>query len=549
MSTKKTKWGLSYFSLLMLALCLSCVEKVKQDPSEKSAPVVQEKRPPIVPINIQIREPAVAGSWYPKDKHSLINLLDKLFSESETTKVKGKILALLSPHAGYSFSGKAAASAFKLLKEQDVRRVVILALSHHVPFSGASIADVTHYRTPLGLIPLDKKAVARLRACTAVSTVPKAHAQEHSLEMQLPLLQRVLGKFHLVPLLLSRMSGKDYIELASALSDIVDENTVVIASSDFTHRGPNYGFEVPDGKESIEKRLAKMDQGALDQILRLDRQGLLNYKKETGATICGINPIALLLELLGRAQNVKGFVLSRYTSGDVMHDWANTVSYVSMAFTGEWPTRFSLQRAQSAGEKQFPLTEEERSVLLRLARTSLEAAVQKGTLADDATKDIPIPKSLNRKAGAFVTLKCRLGPEAICVGRGHGLRGCIGTISPISPIYQTVVHRAASAALEDSRFPHRVQTHELGYISVEVSVLTPPRRVKSPNEIVVGQHGIILSKNGRSATFLPQVAPEQGWDRDTTLSRLAQKAGLSPDDWHQETEFSVYEAIVFSEKE
>jgi AmmeMemoRadiSam system protein B/AmmeMemoRadiSam system protein A len=508
-------------------------------PASHAAPASETKR---------IRRAQVSGSWYPGDKEHLIPFLDEMLAEVKPPKVDGKIMALISPHAGYRFSGKAAATGYALLRGQNIRRVIVLAISHHLPFRGASIPDVTHFETPLGLIPLDSAAVARLRRSSVVSAVERAETEEHSLEMQLPLLQRVLPNFSLVPILVGRMSDADYAELANVLAEIVDAHTLVVASSDFTHRGDNYGYEVPTGKGTIQERLARVDDGSVEQILKLRRRGLLDHADRTGTTICGLHPIALLLELLGKFPGTRGQVVSRYTSGDVTSDWSSSVTYIDVAFTGKWPESSKLEAARAGGERMFPLSEEDRAALLKLARTSLEASVHKGAFDNAVKKVVAITPSLERKAGAFVTLKCKMSDDGRCIGRGDDLRGCIGTIEPTDSVYNTVATRAASAALEDTRFPHTVSVPELPFITIEISVLTPPVPVKSADEIVIGKHGIILSVGWNRATFLPQVAPEQGWDRETTLRHLARKAGLPEDAW-KKAEYRVYEAIVFGEDE
>lgn len=498
------------------------------------------------PETKRIRRAQVAGSWYPDDPQRLTAYLDKMLDEVTPPKLGGNVVALISPHAGYRFSGKAAATGYASLRGQDIRRVVLLAISHHLPLRGASIPDVTHFETPLGLIPLDGAAVARLRRTSMVDAVAQAEHEEHSLEMQLPLLQRVLKTFTLVPILVGEMRDADYAELASALAEIVDKHTVVIASSDFTHRGDNYGYEVPAGKGSVQDRLAAVDDGAVAQILKLNRRGLLEHAAKTGTTICGLHPIALLLDLLARSPGMRGQVVSRYTSGDVTGDWSSSVTYVDVAFTGKWPDSSKIEAARAGGERMFPLDEQDRAALLRLARASLEASVRKRSFDPDVKKTVPRTTSLERKAGAFVTLKCKMNDDGRCTGRGDDLRGCIGTIEPTETVYDTVAMRAASAALEDTRFPHPVNVDELPFITIEISVLTPPVPVKSAEEIVIGKHGIILSVGWNRATFLPQVAPEQGWDRTTTLRHLALKAGLDADAWKR-AEFRVYEAIVFGE--
>jgi len=531
--------GHRFLALLLSFVAAACTRQPASQAAAKPAPPPETKR---------VRHAQVAGSWYPGGKEQLGTYIDELLADTKPPKLDGKVMALISPHAGYRFSGKAAATGYALLRGQDIRRVVVLAISHHFPLRGASIPDVTHFETPLGLIPLDGAAVARLRRSSVVGAVEQAETEEHSLEMQLPLLQRVIPNFTLVPILVGQMREADYTELASALAEIVDKNTLVVASSDFTHRGANYGYEVPEGKGSIQERLARVDDGSVEQILKLSRRGLLAHADKTGTTICGLHPIALLLELLSKFPGVRGQVVNRYTSGDVMNDWSSSVSYVDVAFTGNWPAASKVEAARAGGEKMFPLTQEEKATLLKLARTSLEMSVSKGSFDPAVRQKVPLVPSLERKAGAFVTLKCKMGDDARCTARGDDLRGCIGTIEPVDSVYETVAKRAASAALEDTRFPHTVSVKELPYVTIEVSVLTPPVAIKGPEEIVIGKHGIILSMGWNGATFLPQVAPEQGWDRETTLRHLARKAGLPEDAW-KKAEYKVYEAIVFGEDE
>jgi MEMO1 family protein len=531
-------------ALILAFVVGACAKQPRGNAETKPAKTTPAKTTPEAK---RIRQAQVAGSWYPGDKEHLVPYLEEIFAEAKPPKVEGKVMALISPHAGYRYSGKAAATGYALLRGQEIRRVVVMAISHRYPIRGVSIPDVTHFETPLGLIPLDAAAVARLRKSPLVSAVDRAETQEHSLEIQLPLLQHVLGEFSLVPILVGEMRDADYRELGKQLAEIVDSHTLVVASSDFTHRGDNYGYEVPPGKGTIKERLARVDDVSVEQILKLSRPGLQSHAEKTGTTICGLHPIALLLELLGHFPGVRGQVTSRYTSGDVTADWSSTVSYVDVAFTGKWPDNSKLETARAGGEKMFPLSEEDRATLLRLARASLEASVRKGSFDPAVKKAVPVTPSLERKAGAFVTLKCKMSDEGRCSARGADLRGCIGTIEPVDSVYNTVAMRAASAALEDTRFPHTVSVAELPFVSIEISVLTPPQPVKGPEEIVIGKHGIILSAGWNRATFLPQVAPEQGWDRETTLRHLAHKAGLAPDGW-KNAEYRVYEAIVFGEE-
>lgn len=543
--------------LLCFAGCSSCVERNRPPesrPEVADEPVGELRRPAgtgeaAKPGEARrIRKAAVAGSWYYDEAAKLGPFLDEVMAGAEGAAMEGPIAALVSPHAGYAFSGKAAAAGYRLLKGQDIRRVIILAPSHYAAFDGASIADVTHYETPLGLIPLDLQAVARLRKLAQVQAHASAHEKEHSLEMQLPMLQRVISGFHLIPILIGEMSEKDYRDLADALSEVVDHQTLVVASSDFTHRGPSYSYELPPGKGALKDRLRALDEGTAQRILALDRPALLAYARQTGTTVCGLRPIALLVEVLRRFDRVEGQVISHYTSGDVMGDWTNTVSYLDIAFRAKFPKISKYAISRLSGEASFPLTIQEKRILLKLARETLDASVKRGAHDPEPLNKLILSDSLKRKAGAFVTLKCRRGPQAICTGKGEDLRGCIGTIAPLEGVAETVSERAASAALDDPRFPSKVSTAELPFITVEVSVLTPPRKVKTVEEIIIGRHGIILERDGHGATFLPQVPPEQGWDRDETLRQLSEKAGLPSEAWKEAaTSYQVYEAIVFSE--
>lgn len=183
-----------------------------------------------------------------------------------------------------------------------------------------------------------------------------------------------------------------------------------------------------------------------------------------------------------------------------------------------------------------PISDQDRATLLKLARRSLVASVT-GTYPSSLTDGLSIGARLKEKQGAFVTLK-----------KDGRLRGCIGTILPRDPLYQAVIRNAKNAALNDGRF-EPVTIAELQQIEIEISALSVPWRVSSYQDIVIGVHGIILARGGRSATFLPHVAPEQRWDRATTLDHLSRKAGLALTAWKDPTTlFHVYTAEVWHEK-
>jgi hypothetical protein len=511
-----------------------------------------EAAPPVEGPRV-VRPAAVAGSWYPGDAASLGREIDAMFARAAVPKQKGrKVLAIVSPHAGYRFSGQGAAAGFKLVQGRRYERVVVIGPSHHASYRGVVVTEATHYETPLGPIPVDRAACdALLQSGAPFRTHPTAERREHSLEMQLPMLQRALGAFKLVPLVVGEMSDDDYRAAAAKLRELLGDGTLVVASSDFTHRGDNYGYEpfaaLRGKNEALRDKTRALDMGAVDPIKALDRPAFQAYLERTGATVCGQRPIALVIETLAPRKPLDAELLSYYTSGDVLGDWGSSVSYVDLVLYGPGPYQPPAAAPPAAAAPPpaaappVPagegLTPGEKRTLLRLARASLESAVRTGRSSTALAKGLDITPRLRRDGGVFVTLKAR-----------GELRGCIGTLSARRPLFEDVIENALNAALHDGRFSPVTQA-ELAGIDVEVSVLTAPREVPRAEDFVVGRHGIIIERGGRRATFLPQVAPEQGWDRETTLAHLCRKAGLPSDAWRSGTRFWVYEAIVFGEKE
>lgn len=503
-------------------------------------------------MDLRVRPAVLAGTWYPGRAEELRALLDEAFdNRDQTARPLGKpVRALVLPHAGYAFSGRAAVSAVASLRGADIRRVVLLAPSHRSYLEGFCLSSYTHYETPLGRLSVDREAIAMLAQHPLAVESEQVEAFEHSLEILLPILQHGIGDFMLVPIVVGEIPNNDEIfaSIAEKLLALFDEKTILVASSDFTHRGRDYGFEVTPGSQSIEERLSRLDNGAVECILSCDRKKFLDYVQRTGATICGAKPIGILLDCLARMEGVESRVVSRYTSSHVTGDWSNSVSYVGIAFAHSGGV-CAKQQPEACGDSPFVLTDADKKDLLDLARRSLETAVMRGAFDDRVLRGVDFSQPLRRHAGAFVSLKCAVGPGAICIGRGCDLRGCIGTIASTAPVFDTVARRAASSALDDPRFPRPVSVSELPFINIEISVLTPPVVVTAVDDIEVGRHGVILTKGPYAATFLPQVAKEQGWDRETMLAQLSLKAGLGLDGWRQGASFEVYEAIVFSEEE
>jgi hypothetical protein len=535
------------------------------------------------------RPSALAGSWYPADPARLSTSVDAHIAQGRplTEIARRPPVAVIVPHAGHEWSGDAAGHAYRLLEGEagaGITRVILLGPSHYSGFRGASILAVNAFATPLGDVPLDAAVVQALQASPDFVAADSAQLQEHCLEIQLPFLQRVLRHpFRIVPILVSRTDPAGGQRIAAAIAPFVDEHTLVLISSDFTHFGSRFGY-LPF-HDDLDPNLRRLDKGALVPILTLDPAGLARYEDATEITVCGIQPIGILLEALRRPElqqrwggAPQGRVLEYYRSADRVGDFDGSVSYAAVAFfrpgdllpgptfperlravqvkgeeavnersaPGAAPAGSAIldaggrDRAAAAETEPAPLdfSAAEKRFLLSLARTTLKEVLAKRNPPRVTTfpADVSAEK-MQAPCGVFVTLT-----------EEHDLRGCIGSIVGSEPLVQNVIGNAINAALNDPRFPE-VTAAELDRIEIEISVLTPLRPVPGPEAIVVGRHGVVLERGGRRAVFLPQVAPEQGWDRDTMLDHLALKAQLPRDGWRTGATFQVFEARVFSEGE
>lgn len=473
----------------------------------------------------------IAGSWYPGDAKALGAMIDEFLAAVEAPEETDAI-AFVSPHAGYSYSGATAAHVYKAIAKRKPSRVIVIGPSHSVGFRGVSIGDFDCYETPLGRVAVDLETIKALRQCPLVKQNAQAHTREHSVDIQVPFLQRALAKdsFTIVPIVAGQLEKGDLDTLAEALRRVLDDNTVIVASSDFTHYGAAFQFMPFDLDDKTRANIEKLDMGAIDALKEVDREAFIEYKARTGATICGHTPIALMISVL--PDGAAGTLLKYAVSGDRDRDYAHSVSYAAMAFStpdGSW---------QTADEGDMTLTKEEKATLLRIARDTLEQHVREGKNPSPDAKTYDLTEKLNMTCGAFVTLH-----------KNGDLRGCIGHIVGRMSMAETVATNAVNAASNDYRF-NKVTPAELDSIDIELSVLSPMREVDGYEDIVIGKHGVLLKQGSAQAVFLPQVAPEQGWDRDTTLSHLAQKAGLSANSWKdRKTRFEVFTAIVFGEKQ
>ena len=481
----------------------------------------------------KVRPAAVAGLFYPATKASLEKEIDEYLAAAKPAGIK-KLRGLVVPHAGYRYSGPTAAVGYKQLVGREIRTVIVMAPSHYAAFQGAFLSEADAYETPLGRVSL-APMMRELAAHRPFVTRPPCRGErpswsaqspreapprgedlpdtwEHSLEVQVPFLQRTLADFQIVPIVFGDVDPE---AVARELAGRLDEKTLLVASSDLSHYHP-------------DKTARDLDTTCIEAVCRVNCQWMAEQEA------CGKTPILTLMHL-ARSKGWKARLLDYRNSGDTAGDRSAVVGYAAIAFfEPEGATEVS--PAPKSG-----WTPAERKTLLALARQSLGDSVRSGKPpeVDPAKYDA----KLTGPRACFVTLT-----------KKGALRGCIGHIFPREPLVKAVVHNAAAAALDDPRFPP-VGTQELGEIDIEISILTLPERLafKSPEDLLAKLRpkidGVVLRVDRRQATYLPQVW-EQLPDKESFLGHLAQKAGLSAGDWKRpEAEVLVYQVEAFHERE
>ena len=475
----------------------------------------------------KVRQAAVAGSFYPADPKVLSAMMDNYLAKVTGPPVPNAnldpILAVVAPHAGYEYSGPVAAYTYAALKGHKYARVVIIAPSHYVSFDFSSIYDGDAYATPLGNVPVDKAFARELQKMSSTMQLssqghdPTSAGGEHAIEVQLPWLQKVLGNFEIVPIVMGDQSYENSRALGVALAKLIkaggkEGETLVLASSDLSHYHPY------DDAETI-------DHKTLDALQAWDYFSMSRNFQSRIWEACGGAPIVAAMIYAERMGANQARVLKYANSGDVTGDKSRVVGYSADVFVKA--------NGGKAVETPFSLSEPEKSELLALARKSVEYVVGKDELyMPPASADA----TLNQERGAFVTLTV-----------SGALRGCIGYTAPIKPLYLTVRDTATHAALHDPRFPP-VTAAELPGLAYEISVLSPLRRVTDIQQIRVGEHGLLMKNGDSEGLLLPQVPVEQNWDRQTFLEQTCRKAGMGSGCWKDEdTDIFAFTAVVFNE--
>lgn len=468
-----------------------------------------------MPDRSRIRRSALAGTWYPADPGQLRNAVELHLEQAELFHDIGTVIGLVSPHAGYMYSGSVMGYAYRQVLGLSFDTVVIIAPNHTDPrLSFSSVMCSGAYETPLGTVEIDEDTAAALAEYDSDSSIRASDLghldgyggrEEHSLEIQLPFLQAALGEFKLVPVLMGDQRQDFCEELGRAIAAAVSgKHALIVASSDMSH------FHDSDTAHAFDSRVG-------EYIASYRPEELLSDGQVDQARVCGAGPIASMMIACRHLGATRATVLKQTNSGDVTGDRSNVVGYLAAAITipvneeqGEEAEAETVKVGSDLG-----LTDGEKEVLRSVVRETLATVVNGGRVPvfDDFSGN------LGKKMGAFVTLHAN--------GR---LRGCIGMIVGEKPLITTVAEMTRAAALQDPRFPP-VKPDELPSIDFEISVLTPIREITGLDEIVIGRDGLIITKGWNRGLLLPQVATDYGWDRETFLDQTCVKAGLPRGAW------------------
>jgi AmmeMemoRadiSam system protein B/AmmeMemoRadiSam system protein A len=465
----------------------------------------------------EVREPFFAGSFYNEDANQLqMEIVSYLQDARSTFSEVPRIIVV--PHAGYSYSWMTAAYAFRTLANSDVERVILIGASHNHNFDYIALDDRLAYRTPIGDVPVDLAFVNTLAASDSRIWLDHAvHDEEHSLEVQLPFLQTLLPEFSIVPIYLSSDDGTLSSLLAEKLKMLIDDKTVVIVSTDLSHYPPQDIALQAD--EQIIESIRTLDVASFDQQV-----SMLSAQYNLSTRACGAKAVRsamLLANELGLTGTVIDYSHSGMLSGG---DPSRVVGYGAIVFGEPEEETF-----------EFSLTPEEQKEAIMIARKTLESYLVDGTIPDIFVSG----RSLLEPLGAFVTLNKSSGE----------LRGCMGQFISDGPLGQAIQDKAITAAVSDPRFLP-VTRSELDDLTIEISVLSPMRRISSPDEIEMGKHGVYIKQGDKSGTYLPQVAEQFNYNKEAFMNSLAaNKAGIDMNSWKDgSAELYVYTAYVFEEE-
>ncbi|MBL7157653.1 MAG: AmmeMemoRadiSam system protein B [Candidatus Omnitrophica bacterium] len=453
-----------------------------------------------------VKEADLAGSWYPANRDALSAQIKNYLEKAEISPVEGRVIALICPHAGINYSGQTAAYGFKAVKDNKIETAILVGFSHRMTYDGIAVFDEDGYKTPLGILYTDKNLVKEITSFNKkIYPYPEAFFGENSVELILPFIQVALDNPKILLLAIGNQSFENSEITADAIASLLKEkkNYIIIASTDMSHYLPRYLAEKTD--QATARAIETMNPGKL-------------YSECTGENrMCGVAPVVATMIAAKKLGADKAEILKLSSSSRTGAKHEEVVGYLSAAFV----------------ESEGLLNDKQKKRLLKLARDTISLYLTKGERLEAQVDD----PGLKEVMGVFVTLH-----------KGHELRGCIGNIIGRQPLYSGVIDMAIAAATQDPRFPPLTED-EFGEVTIEISVLSPLKKITDPDEIIPGTHGVLVKKGFRSGVYLPQVATETGWNREQFMNSLcAHKAGIDASAWKKgECEINIFTAEVFGE--
>ena len=421
-----------------------------------------------------IRNPVVAGQFYPESASQLKAMIEQLVDEKAA---KQEVIGLVSPHAGYIYSGPVAGKVISRIKFKNT--FIIIGPSHTGRGEPLSIMTEGTWKTPLGEVEIDSELAKQILTTSShLAEDYQAHQYEHSIEVQIPFLQYFKSDIKLVPIVLAYSTGTIYKEIGREIARATKElnkEVVIIASSDMTHY---------EAHESAQKK----DTQAIEAILNLDEDELLQRVDKLNISMCGYAPVASLISA-AKQLGATGAELVRYqTSGDTTGAYSSVVGYAGIIITGMSP-------------------------LARLAKKTVETFVKEGK----TPKPEELTPEMMEEAGVFVSIH-----------KLDELRGCIGTFEPAKEnVAEEIIANAISSATRDPRFPP-VAPNELKDLEYSVDVLTKPEPIHSKDQLDPKKYGVIVECGFRKGLLLPDLEGVDTVDYQIDICR--QKAGIAPDE-------------------
>ncbi len=462
-----------------------------------------------------IKQPNVAHGFYSGNPAQLSAHIKRMLGDAKVKPYNSRVDIIIVPHAGYVYSGLVAAYGFKAASHNQYDTVIIIGPTHYHRMNKVSVWPKGGFRTPLGVAQVNEELAARILAIDErIQFIPEVFDREHSVEVEIPFVQSVFPGASIVPIVMGFVDLTFVAKFAKALNEILaDQNALIVISSDLSHFHD-------------DKKARELDGNAIDAIVKQDVEDIVHHNNKT-MEIDGVFPVLTAI-LYAKEKGLRYTDKLKYAhSGHVSGDMQRVVGYPAIAFHNKEP----LEKNKTARS----LTKRQKKRLVQIARKTIDLYLKKGKVYSVSKRDKDTMPADN---GAFVSIY-----------KNKELRGCIGHIISEQPLSELVRDMAIAAATKDPRFPP-VTVDELDIVDVEVSVLSKPKR-SSVDDIVLGKHGVIISKGNNRGVFLPQVADETGWTKQKFLSVLAsQKAGLAPDAWQDPSvTIETFTAEVFDEQE